>query len=233
MFCEKCRTQNPDNAKFCATCGNPLSAADFGYNHNAQAYSPVPQPTYTPAPKPKGNGAFMALKFTSVALSVLYIVFGFLPILMVKGMYSYYASSLKAFLGIGGSPNFIEFFGFAGKCVESSSTRVYGILIFVACGLLILAMLLYLFYGIIAAVKKTGAAGLGIFAGVIGAVASILWIVMIFVLNGSSLEILEGYSFSAFPWIMVAISIVTIVLVALSISKSPKKQNNDYQQRYY
>lgn len=237
MFCEKCGTQNSDNAKFCATCGNTLRATGFSDNQSTQAYTPMPQPTpyggygYTEAPKQKGNGAFMALKFTSVVLALVYIVFGFLPILMVKGLYSYGMTSAKSTLGIGGSPNFIEFFDFAGKCIKNHET-VYGILFFVACGLLILAMLLFLIYGIVAAVKKNGATGLGIFAGVMGAVASIFWIVMIFVVNGPS-QILMVYDLSAFPWIMACISIVTIILVAISSSKSPKKQNNDYQQRYY
>ena len=44
MFCSKCGKQNPDNAKFCASCGNPIADTP------GQQYTPPPppQPQYAP-----------------------------------------------------------------------------------------------------------------------------------------------------------------------------------------
>ena len=38
MICNKCGTENPDNAKFCAVCGNPMNAESaMGDSPNSQA----------------------------------------------------------------------------------------------------------------------------------------------------------------------------------------------------
>jgi len=46
MFCSNCGKQNPDNAKFCASCG-----ASFTNTSGPQYAPPPPQPQYTPPPQ--------------------------------------------------------------------------------------------------------------------------------------------------------------------------------------
>ena len=44
MFCPNCGKQNPDNAKFCAVCGNPINTA-------GPQYAAPPPPQYAPPPQ--------------------------------------------------------------------------------------------------------------------------------------------------------------------------------------
>ena len=46
MFCSNCGKQNPDNAKFCASCG-----ASFTNTLGPQYAPPPPQPQYAPPPQ--------------------------------------------------------------------------------------------------------------------------------------------------------------------------------------
>ena len=46
MFCSNCGKRNPDNAKFCASCG-----ASFTNTSGPQYAPPPPQPQYTPPPQ--------------------------------------------------------------------------------------------------------------------------------------------------------------------------------------
>lgn len=72
MFCPKCGTQNKDDARFCATCGNPMST-----NPEPTTYTPpaptapavslaYPQPKVTPAPLP-GKGLGIAAMIVGIA----------------------------------------------------------------------------------------------------------------------------------------------------------------------
>jgi TM2 domain-containing membrane protein YozV len=47
MFCSNCGKQNPDNAKFCDSCGQPVASTA------APQYAPPPQQQYTPPPQPQ------------------------------------------------------------------------------------------------------------------------------------------------------------------------------------
>jgi hypothetical protein len=55
MFCSNCGRENPDNAKFCASCGNLI--ADTPNQQHAPPpqpqYAPPPQPQYAPPPQPQ------------------------------------------------------------------------------------------------------------------------------------------------------------------------------------
>ena len=46
MFCSNCGKQNPDNARFCASCGTP-----FTETPGPQYAPPPPQPQYAPPPQ--------------------------------------------------------------------------------------------------------------------------------------------------------------------------------------
>ena len=53
MYCRRCGAENPDNAKFCAECGERLDVAQSPnqYSNNSQSqypYPPQPQPQYVP-----------------------------------------------------------------------------------------------------------------------------------------------------------------------------------------
>jgi TM2 domain-containing membrane protein YozV len=55
MFCSNCGKQNPDNAKFCDGCGQPVAstAAPQYAPPRQQQYTPPPQPQYAPPPPPQ------------------------------------------------------------------------------------------------------------------------------------------------------------------------------------
>lgn len=79
MFCTKCGSQNPDDAKFCSNCGAGLVVTE--------APPPAPRQTYAPAPAPSAAGertsgmAITALVtgiagFLFYPVAVLAIIFG-------------------------------------------------------------------------------------------------------------------------------------------------------------
>jgi hypothetical protein len=49
MYCPNCGKQNPDDAKFCESCGAPTGAAE---TPKAAPPPPPPQPQYSPPPPP-------------------------------------------------------------------------------------------------------------------------------------------------------------------------------------
>jgi len=54
MFCSSCGKQNPDNAKFCDGCGQPVaSKAAPQYAPPPQSQYNPPQPQYAPPPPPQ------------------------------------------------------------------------------------------------------------------------------------------------------------------------------------
>ena len=70
MFCRKCGTKNPDDARFCRNCGTPMSSGpsvNGGSSVNGgQNGNPTPPPMGQPGamprkPKGKRNGAMIAI----------------------------------------------------------------------------------------------------------------------------------------------------------------------------
>jgi hypothetical protein len=57
MFCPSCGKQNPDDAKFCESCGGSLSVADAPQkaqpSNPVHAYAPPPPPPPPPPPQPQ------------------------------------------------------------------------------------------------------------------------------------------------------------------------------------
>ncbi len=55
MFCPRCGAENPDEAQFCAQCGNPLPQGDSEITPGLEAHSLAPtppQPTSVEKPTP-------------------------------------------------------------------------------------------------------------------------------------------------------------------------------------
>ena len=70
MFCRKCGTKNPDDARFCRNCGTPMSSGPSvnggGSVNGGQNGNPIPPPMGQPGamprkPKGKRNGAMIAI----------------------------------------------------------------------------------------------------------------------------------------------------------------------------
>ena len=70
MFCRKCGTKNPDDARFCRNCGTPMSSGPSvnggGSVNGGQNGNPTPPPMGQPGamprkPKGKRNGAMIAI----------------------------------------------------------------------------------------------------------------------------------------------------------------------------
>ena len=62
MFCRKCGTKNPDDARFCRNCGTPMSSGPSvnggGSMNGGQSGNPTPPPMGQPGTmprKPKGK----------------------------------------------------------------------------------------------------------------------------------------------------------------------------------
>ena len=84
MFCRKCGTKNPDDARFCRNCGTPMSSGpsvngggsvNGGQNGNLTP-PPVGQPGTMPRkPKGKRNGAMIAIVAVVVVALIASAVF--------------------------------------------------------------------------------------------------------------------------------------------------------------
>ena len=73
MFCSKCGKQNLDNAKFCSSCGTPIT------NTPNLQYAPPPQSQYTAQPAAAQHTSGMAiasLVFGIIGGSLFAIIFG-------------------------------------------------------------------------------------------------------------------------------------------------------------
>ena len=84
MFCRKCGTKNPDDARFCRNCGTPMSSGpsvNGGSSVNGgQNGNPTPPPMGQPGamprkPKGKRNGAMIAIVAVVVVALVASAVF--------------------------------------------------------------------------------------------------------------------------------------------------------------
>ncbi len=79
MFCRKCGTENPDDARFCSNCGEQMSSGismDNGQQENPTP-PPMGQPVQMPSHKPKGkrNGAVVAIVAVVVVALIASAVF--------------------------------------------------------------------------------------------------------------------------------------------------------------
>ena len=73
MFCSNCGKENPDNAKFCASCGTPFTGTPNPQN------APPPQPQYTAQPVAAQHTSGMAIAsliLSIVGFSLFGIIFG-------------------------------------------------------------------------------------------------------------------------------------------------------------
>ena len=84
MFCRKCGTKNPDDARFCRNCGTPMSSGpsvNGGSSVNGgQNGNPTPPPMGQPGamprkPKGKRNGAMIAIVAVVVVALIASAVF--------------------------------------------------------------------------------------------------------------------------------------------------------------
>ncbi len=84
MFCRKCGTKNPDDARFCRNCGTPMSSGPSvnggGSVNGGQNGNPTPPPMGQPGamprkPKGKRNGAMIAIVAVVVVALVASAVF--------------------------------------------------------------------------------------------------------------------------------------------------------------
>ena len=84
MFCRKCGTKNPDDARFCRNCGTPMSSGPSvnggGSVNGGQNGNPTPPPMGQPGamprkPKGKRNGAMIAIVAVVVVALIASAVF--------------------------------------------------------------------------------------------------------------------------------------------------------------
>ena len=84
MFCRKCGTKNPDDARFCRNCGTPMSSGPSvnggGSMNGGQSGNPTPPPMGQPGtmprkPKGKRNGAMIAIVAVVVVALIASAVF--------------------------------------------------------------------------------------------------------------------------------------------------------------
>ena len=84
MFCRKCGTKNPDDARFCRNCGTPMSSGPSvnggGSVNGGQNGKPTPPPMGQPGamprkPKGKRNGAMIAIVAVVVVALIASAVF--------------------------------------------------------------------------------------------------------------------------------------------------------------
>ena len=84
MFCRKCGTKNPDDARFCRNCGTPMSSGPSvnggGSMNGGQNGKPTPPPMGQPGtmprkPKGKRNGAMIAIVAVVVVALIASAVF--------------------------------------------------------------------------------------------------------------------------------------------------------------
>jgi hypothetical protein len=82
MFCSNCGKENPDNAKFCASCGTPFTGTPNPQNAappQPQYTPPPPQPQYTAQPVAAQHTSGMAIAsliLSIVGFSLFGIIFG-------------------------------------------------------------------------------------------------------------------------------------------------------------
>ena len=112
MFCRKCGTKNPDDARFCRNCGTPMSSGpsvnDGGSVNGGQNGNPTPPPMGQPGamprkPKGKRNGVMIAIVAVVVVALIASAVF-FTRVIGIGGRS--YEDTIEDFLSL--VPYFIE-----------------------------------------------------------------------------------------------------------------------------
>lgn len=81
MYCPKCGSNVPNDAKFCTFCGEPLEGGTFPESQPIQPISPMPTPYQapltTPSKKSKTSGGAVLDFLVVIVIGILLIYFGF------------------------------------------------------------------------------------------------------------------------------------------------------------
>lgn len=207
MFCENCGSQNVDGAKFCASCGAPLAAAQpvqpveqpryqepqprFDYNYSYQQPQPV-----QPAPQGKSAGAIVVYMISG-ALAVLSIIMVFLP--HVTAMYQ--------------SFNPFQLIGAEALWSRSREAAVGGVIIV---ALLVLPMILQLVWAILSFARVKAAGVLGLIASIFAVNHSLVWLIILAAIRESTGRLA---SVTAVPVVMIILAIAGLVLSIIQMTK--------------